>query len=1096
MNTRQRYWRKAMAYAVMYSLVLGQTVQSVQAASTDISDVPMAVKNSVKPNVAVIIDNSESMDALMSGKLIAGDDPATRGNTGRQVMRDTITAYRTAFSWGLMSYGMTSNPTRYNTYAYYLGSDTGMVFTDDCVNGLSATNGGRRCVANPQPFTGGNFVTYDQSGDDANIQDVLYTGGVFTSLWGLSSAGTSYDIYLSHNAGSGNSWASSAFSSSQGNWSFTPTDAGFLPNNPPITRQLYLPRAWGYNSDITGSGTINVPVQADSTSQYNNLIAKLAAETSSNTSEIKNGAVFTPLKGTLDSARTYFSSSFQDNTSPIAYSCQKNFVMLVTDGLPTGDTSGNLYSTAARTNTQASPPNGPWTFGQAAQDAINSVTALRSTVKGSTTYNIETYVVALGDTVANANAVAVMNAMAAAGGTDSAYLANDATSFQSAINSVASNIVDKTGSAAAVVVSNANVIAGDNASYASTYNSGTWTGNLLAYPVNLTTGQPDTAAPIWTGGSAQTQLDARTAAGRKIATYTGTTGTGHGIQFQPTTATTTTKLSTDQQTLLNSSTTPPGTSDGAAVVAYLRGDRSGETAGTYRARSHLLGDIINAEPVVVRQPAANYGDTGYSDFKTANASRTRIVLQGANDGMLHAFNTATGAEEWAYVPNLLMASLNNLSRKAGFVHKFLVDGTPFSNDVDFSNTDGVTGNPAASWRTILVGGLGKGGRGYYALNVTSTTATDEATVAGKVLWEFPNSATDATVKANIGYSFGRPIIVKTKAKGWVVLVTSGYNNGTNTGDSGGNGQGYLFVLNARTGDLITAIGTGVGSATDPSGLAYISAYVDAGDIDDTVEYVYGGDLTGNVWRFDLTANNTNQWGVTKLATLVDSLGNSQPVTTEPELAKVNIGGGVFKRFVYVGTGLYLGDTDISGAAGANAHASQTQTMYGVVDDLSTPSGSTPVITPLRTSLQPQTFTVNGDSSRTASATPLDFSTAKGWYIDLPSTGERINTHPALALGALVFTSNVPSTDVCLPGGSSFFNVLDYKTGGYLTGSTVSWSSVVLGNTLASRVVVIKLPSGAVIGLARKSDASTVTVQVPLPSSSFATKRKSWIELMQ
>src|SRR5450759_2904351 len=108
MNTRQRYWRKAMAYAVMYSLVLGQTVQSVQAASTDISDVPMAVKNSVKPNVAVIIDNSESMDALMSGKLIAGDDPATRGNTGRQVMRDTITAYRTAFSWGLMSYGMTS----------------------------------------------------------------------------------------------------------------------------------------------------------------------------------------------------------------------------------------------------------------------------------------------------------------------------------------------------------------------------------------------------------------------------------------------------------------------------------------------------------------------------------------------------------------------------------------------------------------------------------------------------------------------------------------------------------------------------------------------------------------------------------------------------------------------------------------------------------------------------------------------------------------------------------------------------------------------------------------------------------------------------
>ena len=1100
MNTRQRYLRKAVACVVTYSLIFGQVVQSAQAASTDISDVPMVVKTSVKPNVLVIMDNSESMDATMSGQVIAGDDPTTRGNIGRNVMRNTITTYRTNFNWGLMSFGMSHNPPdMYNTYAYYLGSNTGMVFTDDCVSGVSASNGGRRCVANPQPFTGGNFVTYDQSGDDASIQDVLYTGSVYSSLWGLSSSGTDYDIYLSHRTSSGNSWASSAFSSSQGTWSFTPTDAGFLANNPPTTRQLYLPRAWGYLSSITGSGTINVPAQADSTSQYNNLMAKLAAETSSNTSEIKNGALFTPIKGTLDSARTYFSSSYQSNTSPIAYSCQKNFVMMVTDGLPTGNTSGNLYSTAARTNTY-NAATGTWTFGQAAQDAISSVAALRSTTKGSTAYDIQTYVIALGDTVANANAIAVMNAMATAGGTNandalgnSAYLASNSATFQAAIDAVTANIISKTSAAAAVAASNPTVVVGDNTSYTTSYNSATWSGELQAFPIDLTTGQINSSAPIWSS-SAQAQLDARTAADRFIATYTGTAGASQGIQFQPTTASTATKLSTAQQTSLNSTTTPPGPSDGAAVLAYLRGDRSGETAGTYRSRAHLLGDIIHAEPLVIRTPFANYSDTDYSTFKANNAGRTKIVLQAANDGMLHAFDAATGAERWAYVPNLLLGNLDYLTSRNSFAHRNFIDGTPVTSDVDFDNTGGAVGTP--DWRTIVVGGLGKGGRGYYALDVTSTTAADEAAVAGKVLWEFPNSATTATVKANVGYSFGKPIIAKTAAQGWVVLVTSGYNNGTNTGDSGGDGKGYLFVLNAKTGAVISAIGTDVGSTSTPSGLAQISGYVVSGDTDNTVQYVYGGDLNGNVWRFDLTGNNINQWQVRKLATLVDASGNSQPVTAEPELANVRVTGGAYKRFVYVGTGRYLGDTDIPGATGANANASQTQTMYGLVDDLSDPGSSGTVITPLRSNLQQQTLTVNGDGSRTASSINVNFSVKKGWYVDMPGTGERIDTSPGLAYGVLAFTSNLPNTDPCVPGGTSFLNVLDYQTGAYAAGATSNQSSIPLGSALSSRPVLVQLPSGRVVGLIQKSDATIATVTVVGNPGSTFTLRKSWIELMQ
>ncbi len=668
------------------------------------------------------------------------------------------------------------------------------------------------------------------------------------------------------------------------------------------------------------------------------------------------------------------------------------------------------------------------------------------------------------------------------------------------LNNVFQSVIDKTFAGAAVAVANADV-AVDNTSYSSSYNSGNWSGDLVAYPIDTTTGAVNTASPIW-ATSAQAQLDLRTAASRKIVTYTGTSGTGQGIQFQPTSAGTTTKLSSAQQTLLNS----PSLTDGATVLAYLRGDRAGEGT-TYRTRTHVLGDIINAEAVVVGVPVFNYGDTGYSTFKTNQASRTKVVFQGANDGMLHAFTASSGAENWAYIPNLLMGSLNNLSRKSGFTHKFYVDGTPVVGDIDFNKTNGASG--AADWHTILVGGLGKGGRGYYALDVTTPTATDEADAATKVMWEFPNSATNSasvtftspsgqtttTMNSNkIGYSFGKPIIVKTKAHGWVALVTSGYNNGDSTSGSdytGGDGHGYLFVLNAKTGALLHVFDTGAGSAATPSGLAHISAYVENGQVDNTVQYAYGGDLQGNVWRFDMNNADTAQWKVKKLATLVDAAGTpqAQPITTEPELAKIVING-VEKRFVYVGTGKYLGDSDVS--------TTQTQTMYALVDDLSNPAGDTAVITPLRSNLQQQTLTTSG-TTRSSTENAVNYSTKKGWYVDLPASGERVNTNPVLALGALIFTSNIPNTDVCTPGGSSWLNVFDYKTGSVVhyvdpvTSQTV-WLSNSLGNALASRPVLIQITGGKVKVLIRKSDATTVAEAGPPTGGTTTSRRVSWKEI--
>lgn len=1092
---------KAVLFASIF-LLLSHAATSSHAGSTDIADIPMAVSNMVTPNVLVTYDNSQSMDAFMNGTLVSGNNPSTRGNIGRSVMRNSITTFRSAFNWGLMTYGMTAAPGLYNTYAYYLGSNAGMVFTDDCVGfvagnpptvGISATNGNRRCIANPQPFSGGNFVTYDQTGDDADIQDVLYDSGVYTGLWGLTAGpGTSYALYTGHKTSAGNSWASAAFSGSLGTATFTPTDAGYLSNNPPMTRQIYRPRGWGYNQNITGSGNLDEQVAVDSTTHYNTLQSKLASETNGATGEIKNGAVFTPLRGTLQSAKTYFSTSLSGKTSPVQYSCQKNFVMLVTDGLPTGKTDGSLYSAGDRANTctwsTATNSCTAGSFGDAADHAISATNALRTTsVIGHTStnkdgtgavtgmYDVQTYVVALGDTVANANALSVMNAMAFNGGTDKAIAASDATAFQSAITKISDDITAKVGSAAAVAVANAHVTSSDNAAYISSYNSGTWAGEINSFALDVSTGAATTTS-LWTSGSAATQLDLRTSANRFIATSTDTAGAIGGVQFQPTTAATATKLSAVQQTLLNTTST----SDGASVLAYLRGDRSGETALTYRARAHLLGDMINGEPVLVREPSASYADIGYSTFKSSNASRTRVLFQGANDGMLHAFLASTGAESWAYIPNLVMANLNNLSQKPGFKHQYYVDGTPVSGDVDFKNVDGATGS-GTDWRTILVGGLGKGGRGYYALDISTPAASNELDVKNKVLWEFPNSITNATersaAKLNMGYSHGKPTIVKTRAKGWVALVTSGYNNGTNVGDSGGDGVGHLYVINPKTGDLIKDIPTTGCTATptaNPCGLAQISAYVANSDIDNTVEYVYGGDLYGNVWRFDLTGASSGAWAVSKFATLADASNTTQPITTAPELTSIS-----GARMVFVGTGLYLGNPDVS--------TTQTQTMYGLKDSL------VALPNPLRPSLQQQTLTTTG-TTRTNSNNSVDFSTKNGWYIDLPSTGERVNTDPVIALSALVFTSNIPSAIVCEPGGSSWEYFINVKTGGIVDNATSSASGVFLANALASRPVLVQLPSGKIVSIVRTSDAKTLEKEVPVSAPGFAPKRISWREL--
>ncbi len=1056
------------------------------ASPTDLSDVPMVVKNAVKPNVLAVFDNSQSMDAYMAGKLVTGTDPNTRGNIGRRVLSNVVTRYRTNFNWGLMSFELEdANPTLYPTYAYYFGDAAGMVFTDDCVAGKSASNGNRGCVANPQPFVGGNYVTYDKSGDDSDILDVLYIGMTFGQLWAYSGSGACFDEYTNHNPI--NSWAGTTFSGGLGTFCYTPTDAGFTVSNPPYPRQFYVPRGFGYLSNITGKGSLRAAVQPDAGGAiaFPTIMDALAPETlSPSPTELKNAALFTPLYGTLKSTYDYYRDKLKDKSgidrdSPINYTCQRNFVMLVTDGAPTGDDKGNLYSASERTNSYS---GGAWSFGKASREAIDAVTKLRSTKLKGDTYDIQTYVIGLGDTVQNASAVATLNAMADAGGTTSAYLATSEAALLASLDGVSQDIISRDGAAAAVTVSNPNIVPGDNASYESTYSSGSWTGDLQSYPVNPSTGIIDHSSPNW-AASARTQLDGTVPAGRFIATYNGISG----VQFRPSTDTAPTRLSAAEESVFNSPSSPPGPSDSGKVIAYLRGDRTAE--GTlYRTRSHLLGDLVDAEPVLVRKPSQSYADPCYGSpvagcataFKTAQLARQRVVFQGSNDGMLHAFSAATGAELWAYIPKLVWSSLNLSTRLTGFSHVYRVDGTPITGDADFNNVYGSLGS-APDWRTMLVGGLGKGGRGYYALDVTNPVASSEADAASKVLWEFPNASTPSSIATNIGYSYGRPILTKTKGAGWVILVASGYNNDSST--TGGDGQGHLFVLNAKTGALIRDIATGAGSPTAPSGLSKIGAFAANASVNNTTDFVYGGDLLGNVWRFNLTDTNPLLWGVTKLATLVDKNGNPQPVTSEPQMSEITKGG-TSRRFVYVGTGQYLGDSDIG--------TTQTQTMYGLIDNMS----SSPLISPLRTSLVKQTLSTVSGTKRQVTTSTIDYTTQRGWYLDLTLTaGERINTDSQLASGALLFTTNIPSADLCVPGGSSWFYAIDYETGGIVPNTTQpSFSATFLGNALASRPTLIQLPNGQLKAPIHLSDGSSPTETVPVPPSLAGGRRVFWKEV--
>lgn len=439
------------------------------------------------------------------------------------------------------------------------------------------------------------------------------------------------------------------------------------------------------------------------------------------------------------------------------------------------------------------------------------------------------------------------------------------------------------------------------------------------------------------------------------------------------------------------STAQQANATAANLVNYLRGQKAYEMTGpnpdtqVFRYRKAVMGDAVESTPAYIKKPVYNYADPGYSSFVTSQSSRAGAVYLGTNDGMLHAFDAATGKENWAFIPTPVLPNMYKLADKNyATSHAYYVNGDITIDDVCTASC----ASASATWKTILVGGLHGGGKGYYALDIT-----DPASPA--LLWEFTSSN-----YANLGYSFGRPIVTKKADGTWVVLLTTGYNNA--------DGVGRLLVLNPVTGALIDTISTATGSSTTPSGLAQINDYVDNLSTNNTAAYVYGGDLLGNLWRFDINAGS-----VMKFAQLLDASSNPQPITVRPELGNVN-----GKRMVFVGTGKYLEASDLTNTQG--------QTLYGISD----PDATTTLVNPRGSPLMvQQTLTaVSGISKRKVTNNSLSAS-SRGWFIDLPDSGERQNVPSILASGTLIAPSNVPTNTVCSPGGYGWINYVNYETGG-------------------------------------------------------------------
>ena len=534
-------------------------------------------------------------------------------------------------------------------------------------------------------------------------------------------------------------------------------------------------------------------------------------------------------------------------------------------------------------------------------------------------------------------------------------------------------------------------------SYVSSFESNNWSGHLKAYSVSAS-GVVSTT-PSWDAATVLPAWDKR-----NIVTWNGSNA---AVIF-------------DWANLSEAQKTALGSED---VLRYLKGyagQEVGQTSGIYRTRTNKLGDIVHSSPVYVQKsnfayqaiPSAQGGGTLYRAFMKTKESRSPMVYVGANDGMLHGFDAATGVEQFAFIPNAVYLNLKKLS-DPNYVHQYFVDGQLSEGDAYFSN-----GN-SNGWKTVLLGSTGAGAKSVFALDVTTPTGIN-------VLWE-----KSATSDDDQGYVLGKGVVVRLRNGEWAAI----YGNGVDSV----NKKSMLYLVNIFTGNLIAKIDTGSGSvsASEPNGLSTPALIFNN---ERELIAAYAGDMQGRLWKFDLSDTDKTKWKVAyggiPLFIAKDGNAQAQPILQKPAIAHHPKGG----YLILFGTGV----SEEFALSSSNSNTS-INSIYGIWDK---PSAN-PITAFRTTALQEQTLTPAQGGASLSNAT-VDWVNQRGWFIDLKlSPGERAVGEPAVTDNILWLSTSDATNTNCGDASQSRLMGVDYLTGGAMKTPVFELSSYSVMNMQSS-----------------------------------------------
>lgn len=699
---------------------------------------------------------------------------------------------------------------------------------------------------------------------------------------------------------------------------------------------------------------------------------------------------WSPLAETLLMAKTYFQNGLNGFSSPVQEYCQKNYILIISDGNPTKDT-GSLPQVAKELY-EIDLSNG----------------------KSSTGQNIKTYTIGFSITHS------ILEETARQGGGKYFYVWSS-QSFDIAFQTFIAEVLKESTSYVAPVVpiSQMERTSSGNRMFLAMFKpteKSFWKGNIKKYGIYTGTSSDtcsnknfnigdiidincekvmnssnqikSTARSYWSsnvdgedvekGGVGEKLIERDFSINpRKIYTYLGNANLTHSSNvFNKT------NITPQMLGLLETQTTARD-----RIIDFIYGwdvydeNRNGSTN---EKREWILGAFIHSRPVVV-----------HYDYP----HNISVIYAGANDGMLHAFHNGmkygnnwtdgTGEELWAFIPPSLLSNLKNLN---GEQLQFFVDGSPkVYIGKDSSGKD----------VKYLIFGLRRGGNRYIALDITNPYEP-------KWLWEISPSTSGF---GELGQTWSTPQIGKIKygsdsswSEKWVFFIGGGYDENQDLANPGNDTKGRaVYVVDVLTGSLIWSYTYAKDSQMKyciPSDISRVDTNGDG-----YIDRLYVGDIGGRIWRFDISNPNPLNWTGKIIFNSNPGGSERRKIFYPPDVTLENDDGNY--EMLFFGTG----DRE------APKEKTVINRLYAVKDK----NPSTPLTENDLINVSEQAIDLNTSKTK------------NGWFIVLKNTGEKSLSTSVVFHGVVYFTTFAPSFgeegDICYLGeGTGRLYALKYKTG--------------------------------------------------------------------